>query len=132
MTSIYRPVALVTILFCCHWALAAEDEFNVEVAEQKILDSTTVKALESLIKKQEKIQKFRFEKWQLNPILAIIRTIFHEIFLLRINSIFCHIDCKGKENLAMIKEPVIFMSNHQSAFDVPFLVLMPSGKTNNE
>ncbi|MCH8888734.1 MAG: acyl carrier protein, partial [SAR324 cluster bacterium] len=32
-----------------------EDEFNVEIAEQKILDSTTVKTLEDLIKKQEKI-----------------------------------------------------------------------------
>ena len=30
MTGMYKPVALVTILFCCHWALAAEDEFNVE------------------------------------------------------------------------------------------------------
>ena len=30
MTGIHKLVAFVTILFCCHWALAAEGEFNVE------------------------------------------------------------------------------------------------------
>ena len=99
-----------------------EDEFNVEIAEQRISDSTTVKGIGNLIKKQEKIQKFRLEKWQLNPIVTCIRTIFQEIFFLRITSIFSHIDCKGKENLSAIKEPVIFMSNHQSAFDVACLL----------
>ena len=99
-----------------------EDEFNIEIPEQKISDSTTVKALEDLIKKQEKIQKFRLEKWQLNPIVASIRRIFQEMFFLRIISIFCHVSCKGIENISAIKEPVIFMPNHQSALDVPCLL----------
>jgi len=99
-----------------------EEEFNVEIPEQKISDSTTVKDIEKLINKEEKIQKFRMEKWLLNPITTMIRRIFHETLFLRLNSIFCHIACKGKENLSAIKGPVIFMSNHQSAFDVPCLL----------
>ena len=99
-----------------------EDEFNVEIDEQNISDSTTVKDLKNIIEKKEKIQKFRMEKWLLNRFAGIIRTIFQEIIFLRITQIFTYLSCRGIENIKAIKEPVIFMSNHQSALDVPCLL----------
>ena len=50
---------------------------------------------------------------------AIARRLALPYFLLPLARIFAHIRVSGVENLASLRGPVIFASNHQSHFDVP-------------
>lgn len=94
-----------------------EDEFHVEIPEQDIDDNTTVKHLQELVDKQEKVQRFRMEKWLLNPATKFIRMLLQEIWI-RIVNIFARVECHG----IIPNETVIFMPNHQSALDIPCLL----------
>ncbi|MCH8003973.1 MAG: AMP-binding protein [Nanoarchaeota archaeon] len=95
-----------------------EEEFNVEIPEQNVDENTTVKQLERMIYEHKSTQRFRMNKWLLNHTVVFVRRFFQELLIFPLLRIFWKVNCKGTENILNLKEPVIFMPNHQSSFDV--------------
>lgn len=97
-----------------------EQEFNIEIDEESIISTTTIKDLETIIQTRKKVEKKSvFKKWALSKMMKIIRPILQQIIVLPfLFRIFCRVKVEGKENLKHIKGPVIFASNHQSHYDI--------------
>lgn len=101
-----------------------EQEFNIEIDEERIVPKTKVKELEEAVKKRELAEeKPVFKKWALSPFVRIIRRISQELIFFPCVWIYSRPKVEGKDNLKDVKGPVIFAANHQSHFDTP-LVLM--------
>lgn len=103
-----------------------ERQFGVEIDEIKLDQNTVVKDLEDFMK-QTKIKKINFKTWPLNPIVKITRYLGQKILFPSFFRIFTKTQFIGLENLNKVQGPVIFVSNHQSAWDAGIL----SKKLNN-
>jgi long-chain acyl-CoA synthetase len=63
-----------------------------------------------------------FPAWNRRPLARAARRIFLPGFLLPLTRIFAHVHARGLGNLANLRAPVIFASNHQSYMDVPAIL----------
>jgi long-chain acyl-CoA synthetase len=69
----------------------------------------------------------KFPTYNCGRIARAARRLALPYFLLPLMKIWAHIRVSGRENLASLRGPVIFASNHQSHFDVPtILASLPS------
>ncbi len=95
-----------------------EEQFGVEIDEEKITPKTKVKDLEELIKEKPKRKiKHKIFSWQLHPLTKRIRKVLQKIFLFPLLRIFSQTKTEGIENLEGLTTPVIFMANHISSLD---------------
>ncbi|MBW2992283.1 AMP-binding protein [Candidatus Woesearchaeota archaeon] len=95
-----------------------EQEFNIDFDEELIGKNTTVKEVEKFIEERKISKKRPFRKFILNKFFILTRLIVYYLILLPIITLFARIKISGKENLKQLKEPAIFVSNHQSHFDI--------------
>lgn len=101
-----------------------EQEFNIEIDEEKILPKTKVKDLEKIVKIRKLVEeKSIFKKWALSFFVRTIGFVFQKLLLFPFVRFYSRPSVEGKENLKDIKAPVIFASNHQSHFDVPISLM---------
>jgi long-chain acyl-CoA synthetase len=123
MSSINR-VELVSLI---------EQEFNIDIDEEEITADTTVADIEKMVKDRNRIEeKNIFHRWFLSSPVRVIRYIYNILIMDTLVRIFCIRTVKGLENLNHIKEPVIFISNHTSYFDVPNIYMsLPFAIRNN-
>ncbi len=98
-----------------------ERHFDVEIDEIEINQNTTVEDLEKLMNERA-VHHVKFRMWPTYISMVFLRRVYQKLFLLPIVSIFARTSYMGLENIAKIKSPVIFVSNHQSAFDVPVMI----------
>ena len=103
-----------------------EDEFGIGLNEADINQYTKVSDLRKLMAK-EKLEEIKFKKWQLNPLVRIFGNILRVIISYPLVFSFAKVSYEGLENLKDLKYPVIFASNHQSAWDP--VVIIKSIKT---
>lgn len=123
LTSINR-VELVTLI---------EQEYNVDIDEEEITTQTTVADIERMVRERKRhVDKDIFHRWTLWPVMRVIRHISNVIFMDSLVRIFCIRTVNGIENLRHLNQPVIFISNHTSYFDVPNILmsLPPEIRTN--
>lgn len=98
-----------------------EEELDIELNETMINHDTTIKAFEGLLRKHREFKtKLPYTTWQYNPIIKFFGKIFRKLIVESIVSFFCRIESSGQENLEKIQQ-CIFVSNHQSAFDIPVI-----------
>lgn len=95
-----------------------EQEFNIDFDEELIGKNTTVKEVEKFIEERRIIKKRKFRKFVLNKFFILLRLAVYYIIALPIFSFFIRSKIIGKENLKELEEPAIFVSNHQSHFDI--------------
>ncbi len=101
-----------------------EQEFYIDIDEEKILPNTRVKDIEQLVKRRVLVKgKELFKKWPLSLLSSIIRFIIQQVLLFPFVRFFSWPSIEGKENLKNIRAPVIFASNHQSYFDAPLILM---------
>lgn len=98
-----------------------EKQFDVEIDEIKIDQRITAIGLEKIMK-EGKIERIRFRIWTTKNFFAFFRKTVHQLIFFPLVRFFTKTKYFGIENLEEIKEPVIFISNHQSAFDVPVII----------
>lgn len=99
-----------------------EQEFNIDFDEELIGKNTTVKEVEKFIEKRKINKKRKFRKFVLGKLFITLRFIIHYLIIFPIIRIFVRYKIEGKENLKQLKEPVIFVSNHQSHLDVGLIM----------
>lgn len=93
-----------------------ERRYGIAVDETKLDNHATVSSLEKMIK-EKAIPSVRFKKWQINPLIRMLRYALRQIIGYPVLSIFTRTKYEGLENLKGIKGPVIFAANHQSNLD---------------
>jgi len=97
-----------------------ENVFEVEIDEVQINQSTTPSDLARILK-EKRAERVKFRFWPMNSIVRAFSSIYKKLLLYPLIRIFTNTEYLGVENLDFIKEPVIFVSNHQSALDVPLI-----------
>ncbi|MCH8945984.1 MAG: AMP-binding protein [Nanoarchaeota archaeon] len=94
-----------------------EQEFRVEIEETKLNQYTKVSDLGKLMKAGKK-DKVKFKTWPMNAISKITRIAIQKIIVYPLTRIFTKTEYYNLDHIKNIKKPVIFVSNHQSIFDV--------------
>ncbi|MBI2559375.1 AMP-binding protein [Candidatus Woesearchaeota archaeon] len=97
-----------------------EKQFDVEIDETRIDKNTTALDIEKLMK-ESRITSIKFRAWPTMPFVRVFRHALQVFLLFPLIRFFTRTEYKGLENLANIEEPVIIVSNHQSAFDIPVI-----------
>jgi long-chain acyl-CoA synthetase len=105
---------------------AIEDRYQVDLDEQVIAQSKTVGDIEKLIRGEapDEFQRTRFEYpwWTMEFPVTWIRAVFYPLVIYPITRILCRVNVRGTENLANIKGPVLFASNHITYVDPPIVM----------
>ncbi|MEK6984655.1 MAG: AMP-binding protein [Nanoarchaeota archaeon] len=96
-----------------------EKQFDVEIDETRIDQKTTASDLEELMK-ASKIVRVKFKTWPITHIVIFLRYIFQIAIFYLLIRIFTKTEYMGLDNLT-VNGPVILVSNHQSALDVPVI-----------
>lgn len=113
LTSIGR-LELVTVL---------EQEFRLDLEESLIGPQTKVADLRRIIERREKPRfhdRFRF--WTNTPFVRLLRKGADLIIHYPLFRLFVILEVSGKENLAELKGPVLFVANHMSYLDQPAIM----------
>ncbi len=101
-----------------------EQEFNLEIDEEKISSQTKVRQLEKLVKTRKVVEKKKiYKKWSLSIPCKIIRFLVQKVFVFPLVIFFSRPFVEGREHLKNIKGPVIFAANHQSHLDTPLILM---------
>jgi len=98
-----------------------QESLGVELPEDKISGDLTVRALISLVEQHKGIKKPGLQRWSQSSLSRGIRFLGLQLFIFPIVRYFCNVTVTGKGNLKGLQEPVIFVCNHQSHFDLPVL-----------
>jgi len=103
-------------------ATTLEEEFHVEIDESAFDASTTVSKVKEIVtSKQKETLHYAFPRWSRKWPIRILRRCL-QLFVLRLPSLFSWTTVRGREQLAGIKTPVIFISNHVNHYDVLYIV----------
>lgn len=98
-----------------------EKNFDAEIDETRIDQNTSAADIEKIMN-ESRITRVKFRIWQTWNILGFMRKTLHFAVLFPIVRLFTKTEYNGMKNIFGIKEPVIFVSNHQSALDVPVII----------
>ena len=105
---------------------AIEDQYQIDLDEQALTESTTVGELEQLIKRSgDQIDggpRYTFWRWPMRFPISWIRPIFYELVVYPITLLLCWVKVRGRDKLSKIKGPVLFASNHVTYVD-PALIM---------
>ena len=104
-----------------------EKAYGVEIDEVEINQNTTTSDLEKIIN-EKGVHSIKFRKWPTNSLVTMLRNFYHKIFLFPLIRIFTKTEYFGIENIKGINEQVVFVSNHQSALDMPLIIKPLKGK----
>lgn len=100
-----------------------EQEYHIDLDEDKITKNTTVGDLEDMIKKARLvIKRYKQRLWTMTRPFDILRMVSQGLIFHPFVKLFSWPKIIGKGNLKGLKGPVIFMSNHQSHFDAPLII----------
>lgn len=96
-----------------------ERNTGARVAESQLATARTVGDLMHAPKQAQPSEPFEFPEWNRTLAARILRRIALPVLILPLTRLFAWIKVEGRENLKVLKAPVIFAANHQSHFDVP-------------
>ena len=99
-----------------------EEEYNVELEEDKITEKTTVEDILKMIKKTDVSGSLtKLSYINTSKIIVPLRIFLQFVFFMALR-LFYNLKFIGKENLDTISGPVIFAINHTSHLDTPTLL----------
>ena len=105
---------------------AIEDQYQIDLDESALTDTTTVAELEKIIRsggeRLDNSPRFSYPRWPLKFPISWIRPVFYELVIYPITLMLCWVNVNGRENLAKIDGPVLFASNHVTYID-PALII---------
>jgi len=102
-----------------------EQEMNLDIDENEITQTTTVRELERMVEERKSVQPKRlYRRWTLSWPIGAARNVMQTLLIFPVVRLFCSpMEVKGIENLQDMKGPVIIVANHQSHFDVPSILM---------
>ncbi len=101
-----------------------EDELQVSIAEQRITAETTVAELEAHIRETrgQAPRPTRYPRWSLSPWAVALRPRAQRLLFFSWLRRLGELRVWGLEELQGLQGPVIFMANHRSFLDAPWII----------
>lgn len=103
---------------------ALEDQYQIELDEAAITETTTVSDLEELVRKGKTngTNAYPYPSWAMRFPITWIRPLVYHVFLLPLSRIMCSVRRNGLEKLANVRGPVLLISNHVTDVDAPLIL----------
>lgn len=101
-----------------------EDQYQIELDEAAITETTTVADLEQLIRTGADggSRAYPYPSWAMRFPFTWIRPVVYHLFLLPLTRIMCSVRREGVEHLANLKGPALLISNHVTDVDAPLIL----------
>lgn len=108
---------------------ALEDRYHVELDEAAFTEQTTVSDIHSLIQgaRQNNAPRYDYPRWQHRWPTTWLRTALLAVVVLPLTRIMAWPTIRGKQRLAGVCGPVVFVCNHISLVDHAFVLLALPG-----
>ena len=103
-------------------------KFDSSVPPESLTSLERVERMVALGAEESEVQTplpeeaIEFPVWNRSRLARLLRRILLPGFLLPLTRLFAWLHIEGRENLAGMKGPVVFASNHQSYLDVPVIL----------
>ncbi|HEU4766344.1 MAG TPA: 1-acyl-sn-glycerol-3-phosphate acyltransferase, partial [Pyrinomonadaceae bacterium] len=104
---------------------ALEDQYQVELDEAAITETTTVNDLEELVRKGKAANgttAYPYPAWAMRFPFTWIRPLVYHVFFLPLTLVMCRVRVNGTEKLSNIKGPALLISNHVTDVDAPLIL----------
>src|SRR5215208_6156469 len=102
---------------------ALEDQYQIELDEAAITEATTIGDVERIISQgKSEATRYPYPRWAMRFPVKWIRTIVYHLFLLPLTLIMCRVRVIGRERLANVKGPVLFICNHVTDVDAALIL----------
>ncbi|MEK6823266.1 MAG: 1-acyl-sn-glycerol-3-phosphate acyltransferase, partial [Nanoarchaeota archaeon] len=99
-----------------------EQEFGIELDEDRITPTTKVGEVEAMVTTVQAANgRSLYGTWQLSWPARTLRFVVQHAFIFPFVRLFARPRIIGSENLDGVRGPLLFVCNHQSHFDVPFI-----------
>ncbi|AJE03213.1 AMP-binding protein [Geobacter pickeringii] len=103
---------------------ALEIEFRLDLEDSVIGPATRVGDLREIVRRREKVElRERFRPWAAGRAARGVRRVLDAVLHFPLVRRFVSLEAAGVRNLEGIAGPVMFVSNHQSYFDHPAIML---------
>ena len=100
-----------------------EDQYQIELDEAAITETTTVEDLEQMVRKgQADAAPYPYPSWAMRFPATWIRPLVYHLFLLPLSRIMCSVRTIGLEHLRNVNGPALLISNHATHVDAPLIV----------
>ena len=108
---------------------ALEDQYQIELDEAAITEATTIGDVERIVSQvTSEAVAYPYPRWAMRFPMTWIRPVVYHLFLLPLSRIMCIPRVVGADNLAQIKGPALFISNHVTHIDGPLILsVLPVG-----
>lgn len=101
-----------------------EDRFQVELNESSFTEASTVGDLEAMLLQPTSTRSdYRYPRWTQRKLVCLLRNAFYYLMTWPVTMLIARPHVKGRENLAGLKGPVLFVSNHVTQVDVAFVLV---------
>ncbi len=100
-----------------------EQEFRLDLEDSLIGPQTTVGELRSIIARREKTElPSHLRLWAMDRPVRALRRLADLLLHLPLFRLYVTLEAAGLDNLAQVREPVIFVANHLSYLDQPAIM----------
>jgi len=100
---------------------AIEDRYQIEVDEASFTEATTVGDIERLVREGgrsgARAAQYPYPEWAQRFPTSWFRVVFYYAVVLPITSVLCWVRVRGRDRLAGLRGPALFVSNHITYFD---------------
>ncbi len=102
---------------------AMEDRFCVELNESGFTEASTVGDLEAMLRQPSSVRSdYAYPYWAQRKPAAFLRNFLYYLLAYPATSFMARPRVKGRENLAGLQGPALFVSNHITQVDVAFVL----------
>jgi long-chain acyl-CoA synthetase len=102
---------------------AMEDRFCVELNESSFTEASTVGDLETMLRQPSSTRSdYRYPRWSQRKPMVFLRNALYYLLSWPATMLMARPCVKGRENLAGLKGPALFVSNHITQVDVAFIL----------
>lgn len=105
-------------------AAMIEEEMHIDIDDGFFQPETRVEEIEKLIQNKTGLKRQRtIACWPVQKWVVPFRKLLQFIVIYPMVGMFCRLRVEGRENIRNLKEPVLFIANHQSYLDAPMIVV---------
>jgi long-chain acyl-CoA synthetase len=102
---------------------ALEDRYQVELNESQFTEATTVSQLEQILREPSaRRSDYVYPRWAQRWPVTWIRTAVYYLLAWPATLLLGYPSTRGRERLAGLKGPVLFVSNHVTSIDIGFVL----------
>jgi long-chain acyl-CoA synthetase len=104
---------------------AIEDRYQVDVDESAFTAATTVADLERLLDRTTgapEAERHRYPRWAQSAVVRAVRLVVLYAVMLPVTFLMCRVAVRGRDRLAALGGPALFVSNHVASADAALIM----------